>query len=193
MNTFISPVSFYFIRHGETDWNREGRLMGQKDIPLNHVGEAQAHKAAHYLQDIGIERIVSSPLQRAQKTAKIINSYLNVPLNFYDNLKECSRGREEGLLTVNLNSHNDWLNGISSQEGESAAEFQIRIVKAVNHVIQHDQKTLIVAHAGIFAALMQTLGYTGRQSANCIPYLFKPPEQKTHPWLVYSLLDSLQE
>jgi probable phosphoglycerate mutase len=64
--------SFYFIRHGQTDWNAIGRMQGQSDIPLNATGLQQAKEAAEKFVGLDIDRIVSSPLKRASVTAQII-------------------------------------------------------------------------------------------------------------------------
>ena len=71
---------FAFIRHGQTDWNRDDRLQGSSDIPLNDVGRAQAHDAAALLAAGGWEAIVSSPLSRARETAQIIAADLGIEL-----------------------------------------------------------------------------------------------------------------
>lgn len=71
---------FAFIRHGQTDWNRDDRLQGSSDIPLNDTGRAQAHEAAALLADGGWEAIVSSPLSRARETAQIIAADLGIEL-----------------------------------------------------------------------------------------------------------------
>ena len=74
------PVTFAFIRHGQTDWNRDDKLQGSSDIPLNAQGREQAHEAAGILADGGWEVVVSSPLQRARETAKIIAHDLGLEL-----------------------------------------------------------------------------------------------------------------
>jgi len=71
---------FYFLRHGQTDWNLQGRLQGHTDIPLNATGLDQAHAAADMLADQGIDIIVSSPLVRALKTAAIISERIDRPI-----------------------------------------------------------------------------------------------------------------
>jgi probable phosphoglycerate mutase len=71
---------FAFIRHGQTDWNRDDRLQGSSDIPLNDAGRQQAHEAAALLRDGGWEAIVSSPLERARETAEIIAADLGIEL-----------------------------------------------------------------------------------------------------------------
>lgn len=73
--------SFCGLRHGATDWNRQGLFQGRTDNPLNADGLAQAHEAADMLRGIGIGRIVASPLVRAARTAEIIADAISVPLS----------------------------------------------------------------------------------------------------------------
>ncbi|MCU1415996.1 MAG: histidine phosphatase family protein [Schumannella sp.] len=88
---------FAFIRHGQTDWNRDDRLQGSSDIPLNDVGREQAHEAASLLRDGGWEVIVSSPLSRARETAEIIASELGIELGpSYAEFAERDYGVNEG-------------------------------------------------------------------------------------------------
>ena len=63
----IPPAPFFFLRHGETDWNRERRLQGNIDVPLNATGLAQAEAAAKRLVGAGVATIVASPLARARR------------------------------------------------------------------------------------------------------------------------------
>ena len=60
---------FYFIRHGETEWNRRNIIMGSHDIPLNELGLQQAHEASRALENESFDIIVSSTKKRAQQTA----------------------------------------------------------------------------------------------------------------------------
>ena len=65
----LTRRAFWFLRHGETDWNARNLSQGNTDIPLNEVGRAQAVNAAKLLRTRGIRSIVSSPLSRAHDTA----------------------------------------------------------------------------------------------------------------------------
>jgi broad specificity phosphatase PhoE len=69
-SSFLSK-SFYFVRHGETDWNKEQKIMGQSDIPLNKKGILQAQTVAEKIQALPIDVIVSSPLKRARQLQKL--------------------------------------------------------------------------------------------------------------------------
>ncbi|HEX7834200.1 MAG TPA: histidine phosphatase family protein, partial [Pseudolysinimonas sp.] len=88
---------FAFIRHGQTDWNRDDRLQGSTDIPLNDAGRAQAHEAAELLRSGDWEAVVSSPLVRARETAQIIADQLRIELGpAYPELVERDYGSLEG-------------------------------------------------------------------------------------------------
>jgi probable phosphoglycerate mutase len=88
---------FAFIRHGQTDWNRDDRLQGSSDIPLNDVGRAQAFEAAGLLRDGGWDAIVSSPLMRARESAQIIAAELGIELGpAYPDFVERDYGVNEG-------------------------------------------------------------------------------------------------
>jgi len=90
-------VTFAFIRHGQTDWNRDDRLQGSSDIPLNDTGREQAHEAATLLRDGDWQVVVSSPLLRARETAQIIADDLGIDLGpSYPELIERDYGVLEG-------------------------------------------------------------------------------------------------
>ena len=88
--------SFHCLRHGVTDWNRQGRFQGRTDIPLNDEGIAQAHAAARRLRNLRLDQVVASPLVRAAATAKIVAASSATPLAIDDGLIECDFGSLEG-------------------------------------------------------------------------------------------------
>jgi broad specificity phosphatase PhoE len=94
--------TFYGLRHGATDWNREGRFQGRTDNPLNEDGLRQAHEAVDMLRGAGISRIVASPLARAARTAEIIAAAIAVPLAIDDGIIEFDFGSFEGLPVRDL-------------------------------------------------------------------------------------------
>lgn len=71
-------MKIYLIRHGETDWNLEGRLQGREDIPLNEKGREQAAFSGRALRDSNIRLVLTSPLSRARETAEIIAEIIGV-------------------------------------------------------------------------------------------------------------------
>ena len=91
-------MKFYIIRHGQTNWNKEGRIQGKTDIELNEEGIKQAEEAKKILKDYPIDMIVSSTLKRARKTAEIINEDRKVPIMFDKALEERGLGEFEGKI-----------------------------------------------------------------------------------------------
>lgn len=88
----------FLFRHGETDWNRDGRLQGHTDTPLNATGFAQAQALSESLRPHRLDVIVSSDLWRARQTAQIVAEALQVPLIIEAGLRETNVGAAEGLL-----------------------------------------------------------------------------------------------
>lgn len=93
-------MTYAFIRHGQTNWNRDGLFQGSTDIPLNDTGREQALDAASILGGTPWHAVVSSNLQRARETAQIIADTLGVDLGpAYPELAERSYGPLEGTLS----------------------------------------------------------------------------------------------
>ena len=178
-------MPFYFIRHGETDWNRRNIIMGSKDIPLNELGFKQAHEASRILKNENFEVIVSSPRIRAQQTAEIIAKKTNKPIVFEEGLTEIVWGEAEGTTFDPTKSIFD--DAHRPRGAETFLAFQGRVVKTIASVLLMKKLPLIVSHGGVFKALTHSMGYKDLSSANCTPFFFKPPFDSTHPWVVCSL------
>lgn len=89
---------FYFVRHGETEWNAMHRMQGQWNSDLNDRGRVQADVNGQLLSEFGIEAVFASPLDRTRQTADIINQYLNLPVVYDDRIKEWDCGDWSGHL-----------------------------------------------------------------------------------------------
>src|ERR1700752_1336173 len=87
----------FLFRHGETDWNRAGRLQGHTDTPLNATGLAQAEALTERLRPHRLDAVVSSDLARALTTGRIVAEGLGVPLIREPGLREANIGEAEGL------------------------------------------------------------------------------------------------
>ena len=167
------PV-LYFARHGQTDWNAERRLQGQRDIPLNKLGRTQSGRCAGILRDLlerdqrdfgGLE-YVSSPLGRARETMELIRSGLGLaPADYRTDprLMEMSFGRWEGYTfeelklrdAESLAARNLDRLGYVVPGGESYRQLAAR-VRAWYDGIERD--TVVAAHGGVCRALMSELG-----------------------------------
>lgn len=88
---------FYILRHGETEWNSDhNRYCGKSDIPLSTVGKNQSQKAADFLKNVSLNIIYSSPLKRAQETAKPISQIHSLPIHTDARISEIDFGEWEG-------------------------------------------------------------------------------------------------
>lgn len=103
-------MNLILVRHGETDWNCEGRIHGQSGPGLNANGETEILALAEKLTKLKPDRIVSSDLRRATQSAAILVSVLRIPLHFDSRLRECSFGTLEGTLKSEVKSRlgMDW-------------------------------------------------------------------------------------
>ncbi|QNM05123.1 histidine phosphatase family protein [Qiania dongpingensis] len=90
-------MRFILIRHGETDWNTEGRYQGQTDVPLSERGKAQAAALGKRFESIPVDAVYSSPLQRAYDTARAIAEPKGLQIHKVDGIKELDFGEWDGL------------------------------------------------------------------------------------------------
>jgi broad specificity phosphatase PhoE len=163
----------YLARHGETDWNREGRIQGHTDMPLNRTGEEQARRLAEAISGLEIGAIVSSPLKRAARTAEILGEKFGLPASFNDGLIEACFGECEGMnnkeISDKLAKYLVW-NGTrvdwekSSVPGhEKMAATKLRLKKAFAEIFSDPppDDAMIVSHGVNMRAL------TGVKCKNC--------------------------
>jgi phosphoserine phosphatase len=95
-------MRMFLVRHGETDWNRQGRCQGVTDLELNQSGFRQAEEVAEYLRDEEIHFVYSSNLQRAFQTAQVICRPHGLTVNIEDNFRELDHGEFEGLTFAQI-------------------------------------------------------------------------------------------
>jgi len=173
--------TIYYIRHGETAWNAEGRFQGSQDIPLNELGRRQAADAGGILADLCAHdgrsesalTFVASPLERARSTMELVRDVLKLPVGDYavdDRLREIGYGRWEGSTLAQMQAsdpeifaarlNDKW--AISPPDGESYVSVQARINDWYN---QLTTDTVAVAHGGTARALMVVLGVETSDSA----------------------------
>ncbi|MBL4872086.1 MAG: histidine phosphatase family protein [Rhodobacteraceae bacterium] len=180
---------FYYIRHGQTDWNVEGRYQGSKDIPLNETGVTQAHAAKSLMSGLPITHIYSSTLQRARVTADIVNEELNLPLTGMDGLQECNFGVLEGKLRPsNGGISESWRDGTTPDKAETYIAFTARVFTAINEVLENEGTPLIVAHGAVFWPV-HTHMQLGQASTlpNAYPVHLSPPIGDIERWTLTEL------
>ncbi|MFQ3623442.1 MAG: histidine phosphatase family protein [Acetobacteraceae bacterium] len=177
----MTRVSFWFLRHGETDWNARFLSQGNADIPLNARGVAQAHAAAAALRGRGIASIVHSPLSRARDTAAIVAAALGVPMAEDEDLREAGFGENEGRPMGDWFA--EWVAGrYTPPGGEPFAALAERAVAAVNRALERPPAVLVVAHGALWRAIRGAIGLeVNVRTPNAQPLLVEPAEAAA-PW-----------
>jgi broad specificity phosphatase PhoE len=178
----LSPIAFWFLRHGETDWNAQGISQGNVDIPLNAVGVAQARAAAEKLRNRGIATIVASPLSRARVTAEFAGEALGLPVALDPDLREVSFGVQEGQGMSGWFA--DWVSGAFTPEGaETFVALRRRAVAAANRAIEQPPAVLVVAHGALFRSLRAAMGIEpNMRTQNAVPIFCEPPGPNATSW-----------
>jgi broad specificity phosphatase PhoE len=156
--------SFLCVRHGVTDWNRQGRFQGRTDIRLNDEGIAQAHAAARRLQSVAIDIIVSSPLLRSVKTAEIIAAGQRQPVSIDADLIECDFGSFEGRPIAEVMAEHgiaavEALATILPSDGEPWPSISKRSLACVGQWLdRHPQATILfVSHDAVMQSMSEAL------------------------------------
>ena len=172
----------YFARHGQTDWNAERRLQGQRDIPLNALGREQAAQCGVILRSmferdgIGASGLdyVSSPLGRARETMELMRTGLGLAPQDYrldPRLMEMSFGRWEGHTFAELQARE--AAGLAAREkdkwgfvmpgGESYEQLVVRVRDWYDSL---ERDTVVAAHGGVCRALIAHLSIKPKEEAS---------------------------
>ncbi|MDO4488928.1 MAG: histidine phosphatase family protein [Eubacteriales bacterium] len=161
-------MKLLIVRHGETDWNVDGRLQGQTDIELNDKGREMARQTGIGMKDVHIDLCYSSPLKRAYETAELMLAGRDIEIRTDDRLKEASFGKWEGLIckaegyNVPLKSFSTyWLNPESPEIDESVErlpQLAIRVEDFFRDLVSDeslkDKTILITLHGCVLRAIL---------------------------------------
>jgi len=171
------PHRLILVRHGETDWNREGRLQGGQDIPLNDLGREQAAEAADRLKTLEPAyaelAYIASPMQRARETMDILRRELVLPEGGYavdERLRELTFGEWEGFTwrdvrkaereQAQLRERDKW--GFVPPGGESYRMLAQRVRPVLEDL---RRETVIVSHGGVARAVLALVGAVATRDA----------------------------
>lgn len=160
-------TDIYITRHGETQWNIEGRFQGRGNSELTARGEAQAKALGQVLDTEQIELILTSPLRRAQETARLARGSRDIPVLLLDSLSELDLGSWEGRHIKELaqreaeNFHKFWFDPFAFDPagGESFPELIARLEDAMEEVysLAHGRKTLVITHGMALMAIQHVI------------------------------------
>ncbi len=172
----LPATPFWFLRHGETDYNAQGLSQGAIDIALNENGRSQARTAAAFLANRGILSIVASPMLRTRETAAIVNEVLRLPISYEPRVREVIFGGMEGKPLHPW--FQSWMEGSYTPEGaESFAQLTVRIATALQAILALPGPVLIVAHGGVFRAVRDLMGISREGlTPNGLPVFCEPTE-----------------
>ena len=165
------------VRHGETEWNRLGKVQGRTDIPLNDTGRAQARATAQRLEGRAFDAVAASPLSRAAETAQIIADGLGIgPVELVDALVERDYGEAEGMTGPDIDARF----GGRLEAQESREETVERTKPALVALAERHpgQRLLVVSHGGVIGSLIRDATrwvwpQRGEQIANGSDHLFR--------------------
>ena len=164
------------VRHGETNWNRDGRFQGQIDIPLNEYGQHQAQQAGEFLKPVKIDAAVTSSMSRPKETAELIlKHHPHIELTERKDLWEISHGTWEGKLESEIRLTDSELldawqakpETVQMPEGENLNDVFERAIVAWNDIVQNatpGTTTLVVAHDAINKAILCHVAGVGTES-----------------------------
>lgn len=161
-------MKLYIVRHGETDWNKERRVQGHTDIPLNDYGRHLAEETARGMKNIRIDMAYTSPLSRARETAQIILGDRDVPLYDEERIKELGFGSYEGLCCSGENREpgsdefnkffTDTENYVSPEDGETVTELFKRTGDFLKEICTREdlkeKHILVSTHGASMTALL---------------------------------------
>ena len=159
----------YIVRHGETVWNREGRIQGHTDVALSERGLEQARLLAKRLNTVPFDAAYASDLRRAYETAAVVLEDRGVPIHPTPRLREYHKGRFEGMTEAELRAlyPNEYPGYVSKdldyapKGGESTREVSARMAAVINEIKENhlSDNVLVVGHGGsLRAAMMSLLG-----------------------------------
>lgn len=157
-------ISFYLIRHGQTEWNLTGKYQGATDVPLSELGEKQAEFAAKWFDSIPLDGIFASPLVRAKVTAQKLADRKHMALRICPQFREISFGKWEGLTYEEIEAR--WPGAVEQmynapdtlhiEGGETFGQVEARTMQGIHDIIREgDNKTYaIVSHGAAIRTIL---------------------------------------
>lgn len=147
------PLELLLLRHGETEWSRDGRHTGSTDLPLLEAGREQARALAPQLKGMAFARVLVSPLRRARETAELAGVS---PIAIDPDLREWNYGVDEGRTTAQILASRPgwsfWNDGCPG--GELPSDVASRCDQVLSRISRDDGLVLLVAHGHLLRVLI---------------------------------------
>lgn len=156
----MAQTTLLLVRHGETDWNRDRRVQGHTDVPLNDEGRRQARALSATLAGQAVAAVYSSDLARASETATIIAEPYGLEVTKVAALREKHFGTWEGLSDVEVLTRYPDAHVTGWGDGESTDDMAARVLHAVQEIgAEHPgEAVVVVTHGGPLRALLRSCG-----------------------------------
>ncbi len=164
VSLIFGQTKIYLARHGQTNWNKEGRIQGWTDTDLNSVGKKQAKALFKYLKEEDIKIVYTSTLKRTIQTAQLFVKKTSIPVRKIEELKEINTGLLQGhlnsepkikkeleLMKKNVNH--------KAPQGESYRDLYNRVASFIEKILKrHKNETiLIIGHSGTNSMILAYL------------------------------------
>lgn len=159
-------TSLYITRHGQTEWNVEGRMQGQLDSPLTEVGRRQAMQLGKYIGELDLDLIITSPLGRAKETAELVGNK-NYAIHELSGLQEMNLGSWQGenhdvVKEAEPENHQHFWKepqNYSRTDGETFQDVKKRLENTLYyiHKTYRNKKVLAVSHTIAIKALLSVV------------------------------------
>ena len=157
-------MKLFLIRHGQTDWNLEGKIQGSCDIELNHTGMKQAEELSNKILEEGYKfsKIYSSLQRRAVKTAEILSLATNLDYISIEGLEEMNLGKWEGLSWTDVKEkyqmeYEQWYINrryTRTPRGESYQDLLERVLAVIHKIINENcEDVVIVTHSAVIMSI----------------------------------------
>jgi probable phosphoglycerate mutase len=160
-----TEVHLTLVRHGRTAWNAAGRIQGHTDVPLDEVGQAQAHALVTRLAAESFAAIHSSDLSRVVQTIEPFARQSEMAIQTHSGLREWHHGQLEGLTGAQAKQKfpdhlqryhdNDW--NLALPDGESYRQFTDRVLSTIESIARAHggQRILIATHGGVIVTCLR--------------------------------------
>jgi broad specificity phosphatase PhoE len=165
----VSRLRLFVVRHGETEWVRERRFAGSRDIPLTAAGREQCAAVARALTSTTVAAVYASPLERARASAEVIAQPHSMPVRIVPAFSEMSFGSWEGLTRAEVQARypEAWAqwrtapHAFSAVGGETVQQVAERVTAGVTALQQaHREQTIVLVSHGVVARVI-VLGALG--------------------------------
>jgi broad specificity phosphatase PhoE len=203
MSKDSTTKTIFMFRHGETDWNAQGRMQGGTDIPLNEKGRSQAEVLRQFFEQNPVDVMLTSDLNRARETAEIARGQLPIPIVVEARLRETNLGKGEGLTVPEFVAQfgaqvlEDWrkvdrfFDDVRMPGGESKTEHRTRFIQGLEDFLHSPQaaphtRIGVATHGGSMRRFIHHLCphlVEGVSVSNCVTYQIRYSLEKRE-WTV---------